>query len=79
LAAAVTTAVPADVATVARKCPSAPATAVTTEVVLSADPGWPIETTTVAPGAVVPLITSRPPLTAAETDIDTAVGGPFLT
>jgi hypothetical protein len=65
LAVAVMTFVPGRNGTVARKCPSGPATALTTAVVSPDAVGWPAEITTVLPAGAVPLTTIWPPAALA--------------
>ncbi len=50
---------PAGLGTVTLKPPSAPATVVSTLIESAGEPGCPAPTTTVAPGAVLPLTTVR--------------------
>jgi len=65
LAVAVMTLVPGRSGTVTRKCPSAPARALTTAVVSLDAVGWPAEITTVLPARAVPLTVIWPQVAVA--------------
>ena len=65
LAVAVMTLVPGLSGTVTRKCPSAPATVLTTAVVSLDAVGWPAEMTTVLPARAVPLTVDCSPVAVA--------------
>jgi len=62
--------------TVIRKCPSAPAVALTTTVASPDAAGWAAAITTVLPDRAVPVTTTRLPATAAVTETGSTSGGP---
>lgn len=68
------TLVPARSGTVARKCPSGPATALTTTLVSLDAVGWPAEITTVPPARAVPLTVPLTVIWLPETAAVTATG-----
>ncbi len=84
VAAAVMTVVPDGVGTVALNAPVASATVATTVVGFAVAPGCPADTSTVAPGVVVPVTVVVAPLAIDPADGDvivtpTSEGGPGLT
>ena len=69
------TLVPPCSGTVARKCPSGPATALTTTLVSLDAVGWPAEITTVLPARAVPPTVIWLPETVAVTATGSTPGG----
>src|SRR5581483_877465 len=72
----VMTFVPERSGTLTRKCPSAPAVALTTTVASPDAAGWAAAITTVLPARAVPVTTIRLPATAAVTETGSTPGGP---